>query len=186
MSPPVFCPSCNRTYFNARPENLTCLRCGTALVPKSTENGHLATAVNGHSPAPPGVRHRLSADTRALRATQSQLARILADVDTHESRRVRFVVTELIAQSIRRDSEAGPGIGLVELTVEVRERTVRVEAEGPGVPVRIESGRSGPLGNVAFIILDELATDWGSAGGAHPSIWFEVERTPEAAPATRS
>jgi hypothetical protein len=181
MSPPVFCPSCERTYFNARPEDVTCLHCGTVLERQG--------AGNGHSP-PPAVRHRLSADTRVLRAMQTRLARILADVDAHDSRRVRFVVTELLAQSIRVDNGFEPGV--VELTVEVSERTVRVEAHGPGVSAQstsddAESNGSGSFSDLAFVILDELAADWGSAGGAHPRVWFEVERTPEPAlAATRS
>ncbi len=95
------------------------------------------------------------------------------------SRRVRFVVTELIAQSIRRDEGVGPGI--VELTVEVSERTVRVEAEGPGIPVRIANGNGAPssrdrLPNPALLTLDELATSWGSGDGPTPRVWFEVDR----------
>jgi predicted RNA-binding Zn-ribbon protein involved in translation (DUF1610 family) len=189
MSPTLLCRSCGRIYFNAPPDQQACPHCGASLIPRKSSKPREPNGEEGRK-APRGLapdgepeRHRLCTDTRALRQTQEDLQGLLASVDRAARRKVRFLVTELIAQSIRRSADGVTGI--IDLTVGVREAAIRVEAHGPGVPVPKRSKRDeepapeggvDPLSDLALFILDGLADAWGTNEAADPSIWFEVER----------
>ncbi len=173
MSPPVFCLSCARTYFNVRPSERRCPRCGGELADRGAENGG--------APKGDGPRHGLPTDTRELRNIHDRLNEVLVDVDADTRRKVRFVITDVIAQSLRQRNGGTPGV--TELTVEVREDLVRVEADGPGVSAGADldgaAGRAAdPLGGLALFVVDELAVRSGAADGPEPSAWYEIERTP--------
>ena len=175
MSPPVFCPSCTRTYFNLRPTERRCPRCGGELANPGAENGG---APKGES-----RRHGLPTDTRELRSIHNRVNEVLADVDADTRRKVRFVITEVIAQSLRRN---GAAPGLTELTVEVRENLIRVEANGRGAsaPESLDGSADNaadPLAGLALFVVEELAVRSGAAAGPEPSVWYEIERAPSPA-----
>jgi hypothetical protein len=113
-----------------------------------------------------------------MRAVTSEIDALLAGSGRAEVPGGALLASELIAQVVGRDPRFREDA--VDLTIELREDAVRMEASGPAAPsVRGEpepGAATDPLADWGSFILDRLADRWGVRGGARAAIWAEIER----------
>lgn len=119
-----------------------------------------------------------------MRAVTAEVETLLGGSGRTEVPGGALLASELIAQVVGRDPRfRGDG---VDLTIQLREDAVRMEASGPAVPSvggKPDPGSAAdPLADWGSFILDRLADRWGMRGGARPSIWAEIERPAQALP----
>ncbi len=130
------------------------------------------------------ARHRLRVDPgRSMRAVTAEVDALLAG----SGRQVpggALLASELVAQVVGRDPRFRGDA--VDLTIQLREDAVRMEASGPMTP-SVSCGSdpgsaTDPLADWGTFILDRLADRWGVQEGDRPAIWAEIERRARALP----
>ena len=115
---------------------------------------------------------------RSMKAISDDVDALLGGLEEDTRRTGAFLATELVAQAIGR--APGSPSGPVGLTVQLRERDVRLEATGP--IARSNGAAAGhddaipadPHAEWGWFILDRLSDRWGVGGGARRAIWAEI------------
>jgi hypothetical protein len=143
--------------------------------------GHIARGAPGSANGNPdqGVTDRLRVSpSRSMKAITGEVEALLDGLDESSRRSCRLLASELIAQVIGR----APGFDgePVELTVQLREDAVHLEATGPVAPsVQASADHAAlpvdPFADWGRFIIDGLADRWGVGDGARPNIWAEIE-----------
>jgi hypothetical protein len=124
------------------------------------------------------ARHALRVDPgRSMRSVTSEVEALVGGTAA-EVPGAALLASELIAQVVGRDP--GFGGGAVDLTIELSEDVVRMEATGPAAPSAVRPSGTGtdPLADWGSFILDRLADRWGIARDGEPAIWAQIERRP--------
>ena len=103
---------------------------------------------------------------------------LLDGLEKGPRRSLGLLASELLAQVVGRAPSWGNEP--VDLTVQVREDAVRLEATGPIAPSIGPTGdrqaaTPNPLADWGRFIIDRLADRWGVCGGARRDIWAEIE-----------
>ena len=96
---------------------------------------------------------------------------------------VRLLVSELVTNSLRH-AELGPEDS-IRLGVDVDAARVRVEVTDPGKGFEFDGPADDPdtVEGWGLYLVATLSDRWGVAGGdrdGSTSVWFELDRTPEA------
>jgi hypothetical protein len=119
------------------------------------------------------VTHHVRVDpTRSMKSVTGDVQALLAEYGDEPRRSCALLASELIAQIVGR--EQGWDGGSVDLTIQLREDAVRLEATGPAAPAG-QNGTTEPLAEWGQFLLDRLADRWGVQGGPRRDIWAEVE-----------
>ncbi len=131
------------------------------------------------------AKHRLRVHpSRSMRTVTAEIDALLGSPGRAEAPGGALLASELIAQVVGRDPRMGNHA--VDLTIELREDAVRMEASGPTAPSAPGGSDSGvptdPLANWGPFILDRLADRWGVREGARSAIWAEIDRRASALP----
>lgn len=145
----------------------------------------MATRADIGRSEPPGLSERrepatvqleLDPDPRKLRRSLALLAEALRDLEDEPARRVRLLVTEIVARS----AEARPRRrGSICLEISATASHVRLEASGSALMMPSASGESDrkPQALFPYWALDGLADRWALDRRAQlPAIWFEIRR----------
>ncbi len=83
---------------------------------------------------------------------------------------VVLVVSELVTNSVRHSASERT----IEMTVEVRDNSIRVEVTDSGEGFApMESMRGDGLG---LIIVDRVAVSWGVITNGHCTVWVEISK----------
>jgi anti-sigma regulatory factor (Ser/Thr protein kinase) len=83
---------------------------------------------------------------------------------------VTLAVSELVTNAVVH------GRGLIEVTVKVRDGTIRLEVadHGGGRPTLVPTLDAAPTGGLGLHIVDRMANKWGSVlEGERTSVWVE-------------
>jgi len=96
-------------------------------------------------------------------------------------RDVRLLVSELVTNAVRHANLASGDV--IELVIELAERTLRVEVHDPGggfVPTAPSPDPARPSGWGLYLVA-ELADRWGVHSDDETLVWFELDRRAAAA-----
>lgn len=113
-----------------------------------------------------------------MKAITDEVEALLDGLEEASLRSGALLASELIAQVVGRDPGfRGEPVGL---TINVRERLVRMEATGP-VPASVARSSNhdsppDPLADWGSFILDRLADRWGVSARPQQAIWAEIKR----------
>lgn len=119
------------------------------------------------------VTHHVRVDpTRSMKSVTGDVQALLAEYGDEPRRSCALLASELIAQIVGRQ-QSWDGAS-VELTIRVREHTIRLEATGPASTADLNSSAA-PLAEWGQFLLDRLADRWGVRGGPRRGIWAEVD-----------
>ena len=129
--------------------------------------------------------HKLRVDpSRSMRAVTAEVEALLGGSAQTAVPGGALLASELIAQVVGRDPRFHGAS--VDLTIQLREDAIRMEAAGPTAPSVREGSDlrsvTDPLADWGSFILDRLADRWGVQGGTRPAIWAEIERPAQSAP----
>ncbi|CAN5567603.1 ATP-binding protein [soil metagenome] len=117
------------------------------------------------------VSTRLAAEVRSARAARRFVERTLVDWHCDTLIELSTLLTsELVTNAILHARSE------LELTVQLRSRTVRIEVrdEGGGIPTRLEVGLESTSGR-GLALVETLARSWGvTPGPVGKSVWFEL------------
>lgn len=131
------------------------------------------------------AKHRLRVHpSRSMRTVTAEIDALLGAPRRAEAPGGALLASELIAQVVGCDPRFRNDV--VDLTIELREDAVRMEASGPAAfSARAASDAGAPTDALADwgpFILDRLADRWGVREGARPAIWAEIDRPALALP----
>jgi hypothetical protein len=119
------------------------------------------------------VTHHVRVDpTRSMKSVTGDVQALLEEYGDEPRRSCALLASELIAQIVGRQDgwEGGP----VDLTIQLRENAIRLEATGPA-GTAYQNGATEPLADWGHFLLDRLSDRWGVRGGPRRAIWAEVE-----------
>jgi hypothetical protein len=122
--------------------------------------------------------HRLSFEpTRSMKAVTGEVEMLLAGLEEKPRTNGALLASELIAQVVGRAPDAGDAP--VDLTIQVRDDAIRLEATGP-VPPSLDAtaevdGFPDPLADWGRFIIEALADRWGIGEGPKRDIWAEID-----------
>jgi hypothetical protein len=119
-------------------------------------------------------RHDLRVDpNRSMKAITDEVETLLDGLEETSRRGGALLASELIAQIVGRD----PGFhgAAVDLTIQLREDAVRLEAMAP-TPAADAALPPDPLADWGRFLLDRLADRWGVDSNPQRAIWAEIRR----------
>ena len=125
-----------------------------------------------------GVTHSVRVQPpRSMKAITGEVEALLDGLDEGSRRSGALLASELVAQVVGR--APGSQSGRVELTVQLRDDAVRLEATGPVAPTAKAAARhdavpTDPFADWGWFILDRLSDRWGMGGDARRDIWAEI------------
>lgn len=125
---------------------------------------------------PPSARLELDSDPRMLRQSLAVLDGALRGLEDEAARRVRLLVTELVARSA--EARHLPR-GSIELEIDICPSRVRLEVSGAGLLAPSQKGGNDRRAEALFPYwaLDGLADRWALDRRAPgPALWLEVRR----------
>jgi hypothetical protein len=119
------------------------------------------------------ITHHVRVDpTRSMKSVTGDVLALLEEYGDAPQRSCALLASELIAQIVGR--QRGWEGGDVELTIQLRENAIRLEATGPS-STENQNGTTEPLADWGQFLLDRLADRWGVRGEPRRGIWAEVE-----------
>lgn len=120
------------------------------------------------------VTHHVRVDpARSMKSVTGDVQALLEEYGDEPQRSCALLASELIAQIVGRE-QTWDG-GSVDLTIQLREHAIRLEATGPASSVTDRNGPGEDLAEWGQFLLDRLADRWGIRGGDRRAIWAEVE-----------
>jgi hypothetical protein len=133
--------------------------------------------MSGGTPSTGGlvVTHHVRVDpSRSMKSVTEDVQSLLEEYGEASRRSCALLASELIAQIVGREPRwAG---GPVDLTIQLREESVRMEATAPTTTViHHNGGSSEDLAEWGEFLLDKLADRWGVQEAPHRDIWAEVD-----------
>lgn len=131
--------------------------------------------MSGITPSTGGlvVTHHVRVDpSRSMKSVTGDVQALVDEYGDGSRRSCALLASELIAQIVGRQ-QTWEG-GSVELTIQLRDDAIRLEASGPPAPAS-QNGNTEPLADWGQFLLDRLADRWGIRGGPRRDIWAEVE-----------
>ena len=118
------------------------------------------------------VTHHVRVDpTRSMKSVTGDVQALLEEYGDEPQRSCALLASELIAQIVGREQGWH---GAVELTIQLRDDVIRLEATGPASSAGGQNGTVEPLAVWGEFLLDRLADRWGVRGAPSRSIWAEV------------
>jgi hypothetical protein len=120
------------------------------------------------------ITHHVHVDpTRSMKSVTGDVQALLEEYGDEPRRSCALLASELIAQIVGRERnwEGGP----VELTIQLREELIRLEATGPASVGVDHNDAAAPLAQWGEFLLDRLSDRWGVRGGPDRAIWAEVQ-----------
>ena len=118
------------------------------------------------------VTHHVRVDpTRSMKSVTGDVQALLEEYGDEPRRSCALLATELIAQIVGREQGLE---GPVELTIQLRDNAIRLEATGSASSPSDPAGASEPLAEWGEFLLDRLADRWGVRGWPHRGIWAEI------------
>jgi hypothetical protein len=119
------------------------------------------------------ITHHVRVDpTRSMKSVTDDVLALLEEYGDAPQRSCALLASELIAQIVGR--QRGWEGGDVELTIQLRENAIRLEATGPS-STENQNSTTEPLADWGQFLLDRLADRWGVRGEPRRGIWAEVE-----------
>jgi hypothetical protein len=119
------------------------------------------------------VTHHVRVDpTRSMKSVTADVQALLEEYGEEPRRSCALLASELIAQIVGRQQgwESDP----VELTIQLRDHVIRLEATGSAASPTDRNGTM-ELAEWGQFLLDRLADRWGVRGAPRRGIWAEVE-----------
>jgi anti-sigma regulatory factor (Ser/Thr protein kinase) len=120
-------------------------------------------------------RLRLDRGPEAPAAARTAVSKWLGrDVDRHVLEDVKLLVSELVTNAVRHQSEQGP----IELELSRRRGSVRVEVADPGSGFhkpKVGEPLPDALGGRGLLIVERVAARWGVTPGRPTRVWFELD-----------
>ena len=127
------------------------------------------------------VERRLPASPEAASVARHALDDLGDAVPDARLRDVRLLVSEVVTNAVRHANLAAGDA--IELVVELKRRTLRVEVHDPGggfVPSAPAPDPTRPSGWGLYLVA-ELADRWGVDSDEETLVWFELDRRAAAA-----
>jgi hypothetical protein len=108
-----------------------------------------------------------------MKSVTDDVQSLLEEYGDEPRRSCALLASELIAQIVGREQswDGGP----VDLTIQLREHVIRLEATGPAASETGQRGSTERLADWGEFLLDRLADRWGVRGGPRRAIWAQVE-----------
>jgi anti-sigma regulatory factor (Ser/Thr protein kinase) len=122
------------------------------------------------------VERRLPASPEAASVARHALDDLSGEVPDAKLRDLRLLVSEVVTNAVRHANLATGDA--IELVVEVKRRTLRVEVHDPGggfVPTAPAPDPARPSGWGLYLVA-ELADRWGVDSDDRTLVWFELDR----------
>ena len=126
----------------------------------------------------------LQGGPEAAAEARSAIGLLSRDVGGELLPSLRLMISELVTNSVMH-GRAGPE-DPVRLDIDAGDEKVRVEVTdlGPGFKPGLDKSVRAPEGGFGLVIVDRLASRWGTSNGGR-CVWFEIKVDPDEAPRRR-
>ncbi len=121
-----------------------------------------------------GFQLQVVGGPRAASRARTELSRLSEELEPPVLESARLLVTELVTNAVRH-----AGVGTIELTVEVRPESLRVDVSNRGIPFEANARlpRADQESGWGLFLVDRLSDEWGVVKEpGRQRVWFELRR----------
>ena len=121
-----------------------------------------------------GFQLRVAGGPQAASRARTELSRLSEELEPPVLESARLLVTELVTNAVRH-----AGVGTIELAVQVRPESLRVDVSNRGVPFEAHARIPQPdqESGWGLFLVDRLSDEWGVVDEPdRQRVWFELRR----------